>query len=81
MTDREFQRHPLSILQQELGVEGLARFLRVYRSGRRDYTKDRDQLLKGITIDEIVEQVRTNGATMTSNQAVDRRTQSPVLGA
>jgi hypothetical protein len=59
MTDQEFQRHALSILQRELGAEGLARFLRLYRSGRGDYTKERDQLLKGVTIDEIVEQIRS----------------------
>jgi hypothetical protein len=57
MTDREFQHHALSILQRELGAEGFARFLRLYRSGRGDYTKERDQLLKGVTIDEIVKQI------------------------
>lgn len=59
MTDQEFQRHALSILQRELGAEGFARFLRLYRSGRGDYTKERHQLLKGVTIDEIVEQIRS----------------------
>lgn len=58
MTDQEFQRHALSILQRELGASGFARFLRLYRSGHGDYTRERDQLLKGVTIDEIVEQVR-----------------------
>ncbi len=59
MTDSEFQRHALSILQRELGAEGFARFLRVYRSGHGDYTKERDRILKGATIDDIVEQVRS----------------------
>ena len=59
MTDQEFQHHALSILQRELGAEGFARFLRLYRAGRGDYTKERHQLLKGITIDEIVEQIRS----------------------
>ena len=59
MTDQEFQRHALSILQRELGAEGFARFLRLYRSGHGDYTKERAELLKGVTIDEIVEQIRT----------------------
>lgn len=57
MTDLEFQRHALSILQRELGAEGFARFLRLYRSGRGDYTKERDQILSGVTIDDIVEQI------------------------
>jgi hypothetical protein len=57
MTDSEFQRHALSILQRELGAEGFARFLRVYRSGQGDYTKERDHILKSATIDDVVEQV------------------------
>jgi hypothetical protein len=59
MTDQEFQHHALSILQRELGAEGFARFLRLYRSGRGDYTKERDQVLKGVTIDEIVGQIHS----------------------
>lgn len=61
MSDQEFQRHALSILQRELGAEGFARFLRLYRSGSADYTKERDQWLKGVTIDDIVEQIRSAG--------------------
>jgi hypothetical protein len=59
MTDQEFQHHALSILQRELGAEGFARFLRLYRSGGGDYTKERRQLLKGVTIDEIAAQILT----------------------
>jgi hypothetical protein len=33
MTDEQFERHALEILHRELGVHGLARFLRVYRAG------------------------------------------------
>ena len=47
------------ILQRELGAEGFVRFLRLYRSGHGDYTKERDQLLKSATIEDIVEQVRS----------------------
>lgn len=59
MSDQEFQRHALSILQRELGAEGFACFLRLYRSGRGNYTEERDQWLKGVTIDEIVEEIRS----------------------
>ena len=62
MTDQEFQHHALSILQRELGAQGFARFLRLYRSGRGDYTDERHQLLKGATIDEVIEQVRCRKA-------------------
>jgi len=60
MTDQEFQHHALSILQRELGAEGFARFLRLYRSGHGDYTTQRHQLLAGVTLDEIIEQIRSH---------------------
>jgi len=59
MTDQEFPRHAPSILQRELGTERFARFLRLYRAERGDYTKEREELLKGVTIDDLVEQFRS----------------------
>jgi hypothetical protein len=53
MTDEQFEQHALGILHRELGVYGLARFLRVYRSGTGDYTRDRHQWLKGLTVQEL----------------------------
>ena len=58
MSDEEFERHALGILRRELGVDGLARFLRVYRAGSGDYTRDRHQWLEGATIDEIMGEVK-----------------------
>jgi hypothetical protein len=54
MNDDEFRRHALTILERELGVYGLARFIRVYRTGTGDYTRDRHQWLDGLTVDDIV---------------------------
>lgn len=54
MTDEEFERYALGILHREMGVYGLARFLRVYRAGSGDYTRDRHQWLQGITVQDIV---------------------------
>ena len=54
MNDEQFERHALGILHRELGVYGLARFLRVYRSGSGDYTQERHQWLSGITVEDIV---------------------------
>ncbi len=39
LTDEEFERHALGVLKRELGVVGLARFLRLNRSGSGDYTR------------------------------------------
>ncbi|MGP8247372.1 MAG: hypothetical protein ACLQVN_23030 [Bryobacteraceae bacterium] len=57
MTDEAFERHALAILQRELGLDGFARFLRVYRSGSGEYTRDRHRWLEGATIQEIMAEV------------------------
>lgn len=57
MTDEEFERHALSVLRRALGLDGLARFLRVYRVGRGDYTRDRHRWLEGATIQEIMAEI------------------------
>jgi len=57
MSDEDFEQHALAILRRELGLDGLARFLRLYRSGGGDYTRDRHQWLEGATIQEIMAEV------------------------
>lgn len=58
MTDEQFERHALDVLRRELGLDGLARFLRLERSGPADYTKDRSEWQKDLTIDEILESIK-----------------------
>lgn len=60
MTDEEFYRHALEVLQRELGADGLARFLRLSRSGGGDYTRDREKRLRDLTFDEILASIRVN---------------------
>jgi hypothetical protein len=57
MSDEDFERHAMSVLQRELGLDGLARFLRLYRSGTGDYTRERHRWLQGATIQEIMAEV------------------------
>jgi hypothetical protein len=57
MSDEDFERHALAILQRELGLDGLARFLRLYRSGDGDYTRDRHLWLEGATLQEIMTEI------------------------
>ncbi len=57
MTDEQLERHALMILQRELGVYGLARFLRVYRAGSGDYTQDRHQWLDGLSVEDALKDV------------------------
>jgi hypothetical protein len=58
MTDDQFERHALEVLKRELGADGLARFLRLHRFGTGDYTRDRIQWQKDLTVDEIVASIR-----------------------
>jgi len=54
MNDDEFQRHALGVLHRELGIYGLARFLRTYRAGSGDCTQDRHQWLDGLSIQDVI---------------------------
>jgi hypothetical protein len=57
MTDEDFERHALGILERELGLDGLARFLRLNRAGTEDYTRDRHRWLEGATIQDIMSEL------------------------
>jgi len=63
MTDQQFERHALDVLKRELGPDGLARFLRLHRSGSGDYTRDRTEWQRDLTVDEIVESIRPRRAS------------------
>ena len=54
LTDEQFERHALEVLRRELGVDGLARFLRLDRSGPGDYTTGRTEWQKDLTVDDIL---------------------------
>jgi hypothetical protein len=61
MSDEQFERFALEVLQRELGPDGLARFLRLNRSGKGNYTRDRIQWQKDLSVAEIVDSLnRTN---------------------
>jgi len=48
----------MSALKKELGSVGTAYFIRQFSTGNGDYTAERDELLRGITLDEIIKEVR-----------------------
>ena len=60
LTDQQFERHALEVLRRELGVDGLARFLRLLRSGSGDYTRDRAAWHKDLTVDQILESIKAS---------------------
>lgn len=58
LSDEEFELHAFAVLERELGLDGLARFLRVYRAGTGDYTRDRHRWLEGATVEDIMAEVQ-----------------------
>jgi len=48
----------MSALKKELGTVGAVYFIRQFITGQGDYTAQRDVLLKGITLDEIIKNVQ-----------------------
>jgi len=52
MTDEQFERFAFEVLKREVGPDGLARFLRLNRSGTGDYTRDHIQWQKDLTVDQ-----------------------------
>lgn len=58
MTDEELCRHSLEVLQHELGADGLGRFLRLSQTGGGDYTREREQWQRDLTLDQILESIR-----------------------
>jgi hypothetical protein len=53
MTDEQFERQAFAVIVREFGLGGLARFIRLHRSGPGDYTNDRSQWLSGLTVEQI----------------------------
>ena len=59
LTGEEIRARGLAALRKELGRGGLARFLRHFEACAGDYTRDRAQLLKDLTMDEIRQQAKS----------------------
>jgi hypothetical protein len=58
MTDEEFDEIAFDVLGREFGADGLARFLRLHRSGKGDYTAERGRWQQGLSVDDIVKSIR-----------------------
>ena len=58
MTDAEFDSLAFDVLRRELGADGLARFIRMHRSGSGDYTATRDTWQRNLSVDDIAESIR-----------------------
>ncbi len=54
----EIREEGFRVLVEGLGAVGATHFLRQFEGGSGDYTRDREKLLDGATIDEVVERIR-----------------------
>ncbi len=57
MSDGEFRKYVLTILNRELGPCGFARYLRTRIEGSGDYTRDRHLWLDQLSMDEVLADV------------------------
>ncbi|MBR8838223.1 MAG: hypothetical protein DSM106950_30540 [Stigonema ocellatum SAG 48.90 = DSM 106950] len=60
MSPLEIRKRGLEALAQALGPVGMVRFLQQFGGNKGDYTQERDQLLEGITMNDIVAQIQEN---------------------
>ena len=61
MTSRslnELRKAGLEVLKRELGVADMIRFLKMLEKGEGDYTKERDEWLKELSIEDIVKEIK-----------------------
>jgi hypothetical protein len=54
MSEEEFERRTLAAIKQELGLGGVVRFIRTFRSAKGDYTAERHQWQAGLTVADIL---------------------------
>ena len=50
----EITRHAIDLLSKEIGIVDTVRFLNQFTTGYGDYTEERQDLFKDLTLDEIL---------------------------
>ena len=58
MTPMELRQQGLAALRKELGYVGMVRFLHQFDAGSGDYTKERHQWQDGLTVADIMAQIK-----------------------
>lgn len=63
VTVRELERirrEGLKALKDKLGVDGMIKFIQLYSDGKGDYTKEKEEILKDVTIEDFKKFVEEN---------------------
>ncbi|MCL2048104.1 MAG: hypothetical protein FWG87_05185 [Defluviitaleaceae bacterium] len=59
----EIRERGINALTRELGHSGMAQFIRQFDNGSGSYTEERDELLKGVKLDDIVASIKERKKT------------------
>ena len=54
----EINEEAIRLLVREMGAADAARFISQFTTGYGDYTKERKELFKDLTIEEVVQEIR-----------------------
>lgn len=58
----ELSHDAIEVLIRELGVPDTLRFMNQFTTGRGNYTEERENLLKGVTIEQILEDIKADSS-------------------
>jgi hypothetical protein len=58
LTPSNIRKLGLDALAKELGPIGMVRFLQQYEEGSGDYTKEREEWLKGLKVKDIIKEMK-----------------------
>lgn len=56
----KIRREGLKALKEKLGIEGMIKFIQIYSDGKGNYTEEREELLKDITIEDFEKFLENN---------------------
>lgn len=54
----EITKEAIKVLNKEMGIVDTVRFINQFTTGYGDYTQDREQLFKGMTLDDTISAVK-----------------------
>ena len=54
----------LRALKDKLGTVGMIKFIQMYSDGKGDYTKEREELLKDVTMEDFLNYAAEHGETI-----------------
>jgi len=61
-TPAQIRERGIEALAKALGPVGMVRFLQQFDMGSGDYTRDREEWLKGLTVDQVVGEIKRRRA-------------------